>query len=51
MALSLHKIAALTTTALALWCVAAPAAYAQAQQPTLDKIKASGKAVLGVRAG
>ena len=49
MALSLHKIAALTTTALALWCVAAPAAYAQAQQPTLDKIKASGKAVLGVR--
>ena len=49
MALSLHKIAALTTTAMALWCVAAPAAYAQAQQPTLDKIKASGKAVLGVR--
>ena len=49
MALSLHKFAALTTTALALWCAAAPAAYAQAQQPTLDKIKASGKAVLGVR--
>ena len=49
MALSLHKFAALTTTALALWCAAAPAAYAQAQQPTLDKIKAAGKAVLGVR--
>ena len=49
MAITLHQFAALTTTALALWCVAAPAAYAQAQQPTLDKIKASGKAVLGVR--
>ena len=49
MAITLHQFAALTTTALALWCVVAPAAYAQAQQPTLDKIKASGKAVLGVR--
>ena len=49
MALSLHKIAALTTTALALWCTAAPAVNAQALPPTLDKIKASGKAVLGVR--
>ena len=49
MAITLHKFAALTTTVLALCCAAAPAAYAQAQQPTLDKIKASGKAVLGVR--
>ena len=49
MALSLHKLAALTTTALALWCTAAPAVNAQALPPTLDKIKASGKAVLGVR--
>ena len=48
MAITLHKFAALTTTVLALCCAAAPA-YAQAQQPTLDKIKASGKAVLGVR--
>ena len=49
MAITLHQFAALTTTVLALCCAAAPAAYAQAQQPTLDKIKASGKAVLGVR--
>ena len=49
MALSLHKIAALTTTALALWCTAAPAVNAQALPPTLDKIKASGKVVMGVR--
>ena len=48
MAITLHQFAALTTTVLALCCAAAPA-YAQAQQPTLDKIKASGKAVLGVR--
>ena len=49
MAITLHQFAALTTTVLALCCAAAPAAHAQAQQPTLDKIKASGKAVLGVR--
>ena len=36
MAITLHKFAALTTTVLALCCAAAPAAHAQAQQPTLD---------------
>ena len=49
MALSLHQLAAATAAALALCFAAVPAAQAQAQQPTLDKIKASGKVVLGVR--
>jgi len=49
MAFPLKTLAALTT--LALGCALVPAAHAQApgQQPTLEKIKASGKAVLGVR--
>ena len=48
MASSYTKMAA-TAAGLALWCAALPAALAQAPSATLDKIKASGKAVLGVR--
>jgi len=48
MASSYTKMAA-TAAGLALWCAALPAALAQAPSATLDKIKASGEAVLGVR--
>lgn len=44
-----HKKALAAAAGLALWCVALPAALAQAPSATLDKIKASGKVVLGVR--
>src|SRR5574337_960138 len=49
MAHAYKKLAVLAGTALALWCAALPAAQAQAPSATLDKIKASGKVVLGVR--
>lgn len=44
-----YKKAAAAVAGLALWCAALPAAQAQAPSATLDKIKASGKVVLGVR--
>ncbi len=46
---SSYKKAAAAAAALALWCAGLPTALAQAQSATLDKIKASGKVVLGVR--
>ncbi|MDE2415929.1 MAG: amino acid ABC transporter substrate-binding protein [Comamonadaceae bacterium] len=49
MAHAYKKLAMLAGTTLALWCAALPAAQAQAPSATLDKIKASGKVVLGVR--
>ena len=44
-----YKKAAAAVAGLALWCAALPSAQAQAPSATLDKIKASGKVVLGVR--
>ena len=49
MARSCKKLAALASATLALWCAALPTAQAQTPSATLDKIKASGKVVLGVR--
>lgn len=49
MAHAYKKLAMLAGTTLALWWAALPAAQAQAPSATLDKIKASGKVVLGVR--
>lgn len=46
---SYKQLAALAGASVALWCAALPAAQAQAPSATLDKIKASGKVVLGVR--
>ncbi|MBS0291970.1 MAG: amino acid ABC transporter substrate-binding protein [Proteobacteria bacterium] len=51
MAHAYKKLAMLAGTTLALWCTTLPVAQAQAQaqSATLDKIKAAGKVVLGVR--
>ena len=49
MAHAYKKLTLLAGTTLALWCAALPLAQAQAPAGTLDKIKASGKVVLGVR--
>ncbi|WP_404298689.1 amino acid ABC transporter substrate-binding protein [Alicycliphilus denitrificans] len=49
MARSRKKLAALASATLALWCASLTTAQAQTPSATLDKIKASGKVVLGVR--
>ncbi len=43
------SLASVAGAFLALWCATLPAAHAQATSPTLEKIKSSGKVVLGVR--
>lgn len=51
MAYACRKLGLIMSATVALWCAALPAAQAQTQvpSPTLDKIKATGKVVLGVR--
>ncbi|MHA7600867.1 hypothetical protein ACX12L_13085 [Alicycliphilus sp. T452] len=46
---SSYKKAAAAVATLALWCATLPAALAQPPSITLDKIKTSGKVMLGVR--